>query len=116
MVIYLENKLGLTLKGKIERPIENITKAIESEIQFMLDAGGEYVNEVSMPGIILNTNANTVEGNRVVWRFNDDRFAFIGYTMTVESRIANPWATYATGGILLVIVGLLLLPRWRRML
>jgi hypothetical protein len=114
IVKYLERILGLVLQGKIERPIENITKSIEDDIRFMLDAGGDYVNEVQMPGIILNTNANTVEGNTVVWRFNEDRFAYTGYTMAVESRIANPWAAYATGGVLIVIVALLLLPRWKR--
>jgi TolB-like protein len=114
IVKYLERILGLVLQGKIERPIENITKSIEDDIRFMLDAGGDYVNEVQMPGIILNTNANTVEGNTVVWRFNEDRFAYTGYTMAVESRIANPWAAYATGGVLIVIIALLLLPRWKR--
>ena len=114
IVKYLERILGLKLKGKIERPIENITKSIEADIQFMMDAGGDYLNEVQMPGIILNTNANTVEGNKSVWRFNEDRFAYIGYTMTVESRIANPWAAYATGGVLIIIAALLLLPWWKR--
>ncbi len=114
IVKYLERTLGLKLQGKIERPIENITKSIEADIQFMMDAGGDYVNEVQMPGIILNTNANTVEGNKAVWRFNEDRFSYTGYTMTVESRIANPWAAYATGGVFILIVALLLLPRQKR--
>lgn len=113
-VKYLERILSLTLQGKIERPIENITKSIEADIQFMMDADGDYVNEVQMPGIILNTNANAVEGNKAVWRFNEDRFSYMGYTMTVESRIANPWAAYVTGGLFFVVVALLLLPRWKR--
>jgi hypothetical protein len=114
IVKYLEKILDLPLQGKIERPIENITKSIEADIQFIMDAGGDYVNEVQMPGIILNTNAITVEGNKAVWRFNEDRFAYTGYTMTVESRVANPWAAYATGGVLIIIAALLLLPWWKR--
>jgi hypothetical protein len=114
IVKYLEKTLGLKLQGKIEKPIESITKSIKDSVRFMLDAGGDYVNEVRMPGIILITNANSVEGNKVVWRFNEDRFAYTGYAMAVESRIANPWAAYATGGVLMVIVALLLLPRWKR--
>jgi hypothetical protein len=114
IVNYLERILGLKLKGKLERQIDNITKSIDGKVKFMMDAGGDYVNEVLMPGIVLNTNANSVEGNKVVWSFNGDKFAFIGYTMTVESRIANPWATYATGGALIVLVALLMLPRLKR--
>jgi len=114
IVIYLEKILGLKLRDKLERQIDGIDKSIEVKVQFMMDAGGDYINEVAMPGIILNTNANTVEGNKVVWRFNEDKFTFINYTMIVVSRIANPWATYATGGALIVIVALLMLPRMRR--
>ncbi len=111
---YLERILGLKLKGKLERQIDGITKSIDAKVQFMINAGGNYNNEVVIPGIVLNTNANTVEGNKVVWHFNEDKFTFISYTMTVESRIANPWATYATGAVLIVIVALLVLPRLKR--
>jgi hypothetical protein len=114
IVQYLEKVLGLKLKSKLERQIDGVTKSIDAKVQFMINAGGDYSNEVVMPGIVLNTNANTVEGNKVVWHFNEDKFTFISYTMNVESRIANLWATYATGGILIVLVGLLMLPRLKR--
>jgi len=114
VVEYLEKILGLKLSGKLGRQIDGIMKSVEAKVQFMLDAGGDYVNEVEMPGIVLNTNANTVEGNNVVWHFNEDKFALLGYTMNVESRIANTWAVVVTGGVLLVIVGLLLFPQVRR--
>ncbi len=114
VIKYLERTLGLKLRGKLERQIDGIEKLMEAKIQFIMDAGGDYVNEVVMPGIILNTNANTVEGTKVLWHFNEDKFTFISYTMTVESRIANPWATYTTGGVLIVIVTLLMLPRLKR--
>jgi len=114
IVKYLEKVLGLKLKGKLEQQIDGVTKSIDAKVQFMINAGGDYINEVVMPGIVLNTNANTVEGNKVVWRFNEDKFTFISYTMNVESRIANTWATYATGAVLIVIVTLLMLPRLKR--
>jgi hypothetical protein len=114
IIKYLEKILGLKLRDKLERQIDGIDNLVEAKVQFMIDAGGDYVNEVVMPGIVLNTNANTVEGNKVVWHFNEDKFTFINYTMIVESRIANPWTTYTTGGALIVIVALLLLPRMRR--
>ena len=114
IVLYLEKVLSLQLHNKLDRQIDGIGKMIKSKIQFVMNAGGDYVNEVVMPGIILNTNANTVEGNKAVWHFNEDKFTYISYTMNVESRIANPWATYATGVVLIVIVVLLILPRVKR--
>lgn len=116
--VKLEKILGLKLKRKLEQQIDSILDGIEKSINakfnFMLGVDGKYINEVVMPGIILNTNASTVEGNRVSWKLDENYFCFTDYTMTVESRIANPWATYATGGALIVIVALLMLPRMRR--
>lgn len=114
IVKYLERVLGLKLSGKLERQIDNISKSIDAKIEFMKNTSADYINEVVMPGIILNTNANTVEGSKVVWHFNEDKFTFISYTMNVETRIANPWANYTTGGVLIVLVALLMLPRLRR--
>jgi hypothetical protein len=91
---------------------DNIEKSL---IKKLTDgASGDYTNEVSMPGIILNTNARTVEGNTVTWKFDGEVFTLEDYTMVVESRSANTWATYATGGGVIIIIALLLIPRLRR--
>jgi hypothetical protein len=79
-----------------------------------MNAGGSYINEVEMPGIILNTNASSVEGNKVSWKLSDEKFLYNDYMMTVESRVANPWVTYITGGVLIALVALLMVPRLRR--
>ena len=109
-----EKILGLKFRDKLERQIDGIKKSLIPKFEFMNGVDGKYINEVVMPGIILNTNANTIEGNKVSWKFDDKKFCATDYTMTVESRIANPWATYVTGGVLIVIVALLMLPRLRR--
>ena len=111
---YQEKILGLKLRGKLERQIDGIKKSINSKVEFVMGIDGRYINEVIMPGIILNTNASIVEGSKVTWILDGKKFCYHDYSMSVESRIANPWATYATGGVLLVIVGLLLLPRSKR--
>jgi hypothetical protein len=110
---YLEKILKLKIRGKLERQIEGIKKLINKKVDFIMNAGGSYINEVVMPGIILNSNASIVEGNKVSWNMNDEKFLYSDYIMTVESRIANPWVTYATGGVLIVLVALLMLPRMR---
>jgi hypothetical protein len=108
---YLENLLGIKLKGKMDHQIDGITKSINRKIDFFMNGHGSYSNEVIMPGIILNTNAGSVEGNKVTWKMNEEKYLYSDYSMTVESRIANPWATYTTGGVLFILVVLLLLPR-----
>ncbi len=106
--------LGLKFRDKLERQIDGIKKSLTSKYEFMSEADGKYINEVVMPGIILNTNASTVEGNKVSWKLDENYFCFTDYTMTVESRIANPWATYTTGIALILIVALLMLPQIRK--
>jgi hypothetical protein len=109
-----EKILGLKFRDKLERQIDGIKKSLTSKYEFMSGADGKYINEVVIPGIILNTNANTIEGNKVSWKFDENKFCYTDYIMVVESRIANLWATYATGGVLIVIVALLMLPRLKR--
>ena len=97
-----------------EPDIEEIMKDINSKLERMSGIEGDYTNEVIMPGIILNTNANTLEGNKASWKFNQDRFCFIDHVMSVESRITNIWATYVTGAFFLIIVILLLITGFRK--
>jgi hypothetical protein len=97
-----------------ESVIDSIFKNINVKLESMTGIAGEYTNEVIMPGIILNTNASTLEGNKSTWKFNQDKFCFIDHVMTVESRVSNIWTIYLTGGVVVVIIGLLLLPRFRK--
>lgn len=109
-----EKILGLKFRDKLGRQIDGIKKSLTSKYEFMSGVDGKYLNEVVMPGIILNTNANTVEGNKVSWKLDEKYFCYTDYSMTVESRIANTWATYATGAVLIIIVALLMLPQLKR--
>jgi hypothetical protein len=110
----LETILEIKASNALKRCLHVIQKSL-FDTMMNDDAAGNYTNEVSMPGIILNTNARIVEGNTVTWKFDEDKtFTLEDYTMVVESRIANTWATYATGGGVIIIIALLTLPRLRR--
>jgi hypothetical protein len=112
----LETVMGMKLSKERKRYIESLSDALEKSITKRLpdDASGDYTNEVTMPGIILSTNARTVEGNTVQWKFDGEAFTLEDYTMSVESRVANPWATYVTAGGVVVIVVVLVITRLRR--
>jgi hypothetical protein len=112
---YLEKVLGTKSVWKLRIGIDNIVKSILEKMNHFIAANdGSYKSEVTMPGIILNTNAKTIEGNKVVWEFDADRFCYEDFTMTVQSRVVNVWTFIVSGVIVLVVIILLLLPRMRR--
>ncbi len=63
-----------------------------------------YKNAVVMPGLIVETNAQAIEGNRVSW---DDFIAYCyfgDYEMTVESRAINWLVVVLTGAFCVAIL------------
>ena len=75
---------------------------------------GKYENAVLMPGIITLSNSKTIEGNKVSWKFDQEKFRFFEYEMTAESREVNTWTIIVSGIVILLLVFALLLPRFRR--
>ncbi len=69
----------------------------------------DYTNEVIMPGLLINTNAKTVEGNKVTWEFDALRFYATNFEMIAESRIVNRWAIVVSGIVAAVLFVLLIL-------
>jgi len=111
---YMEKVLGTKSVWKLKDGVDNIVKSILEKMDHFSTANGSYKSEVTMPGIILSTNAKTVEGNRAVWEFDEDRFCFVDYKMVVKSRTVNVWAFVVSGAIVLIVIILLLLPKLRR--
>ncbi|TSA26513.1 MAG: hypothetical protein D4R68_07290 [Ignavibacteriales bacterium] len=111
---YMERVLGTKSVWKLRDGIDNIVKTILEKMDHFSTANGSYKNEVTMPGIILNTNAKTVEGNKVNWGFDENRFCYEDFTMMVQSRVINVWAFVVSGVIVLVVIILLLLPKFKK--
>lgn len=99
--------------SKIEPDVKKIMKDITEKMQ-NADVKFDFTNDIVMPGIILNTNAETVEANKASWKFGADRFNYLDYTMNVESRTTNVWSIVVTGGIMIVIIILPVVPRFRK--
>ena len=73
-----------------------------------------YTNEVLMPGLLIDTNAEAIEGNKVVWEVEVGKFFLRDFEMWAESRIINRWAVPVTAVILVVICGGLVIAVFRR--
>jgi len=71
-----------------------------------------YRNDVVMPGMLITSNAGTVEGSTLSWDCRPHRC--IDVVMRAESRTINLWAFYTTGGICLALLAVLFVPMLRR--
>ncbi len=111
---YMEKVLGTKSVWKLRDGIDNIVKSILEKMDHFSTANGSYKSEVTMPGIILSTNAKTVEGNKAVWEFEAGRFCYEDFTMTVQSRVANVWTFVVSGVIVLAVIVLLILPKFKK--
>ncbi len=103
--------LGADIKPKLEDDLDNILKSFKEREDVIGEIGlNEYSSHVFMPGLIIDTNAKTVEGNKVSWEINPKNFLLTDYEMFVESRVVNKWAVVATIALVIFAAGILLLP------
>ena len=87
-----------------------LSKDLNARISFMGFANdGKYVNAISMPWTVVNTNADSVAGNKLIWRPLVTKFLFTEYEMSAESRKLNVWVLVVS-----IVVVLLTLFLWRR--
>lgn len=103
-------------KISAERIVERIDK--NNEMVKMWEAmsrhDGKYENAVIMPGIITASNSKAIEGNKVSWKFDQENFKFFDYEMSAESREVNTWFIIVSGIIVLLLITLLILPKFRK--
>lgn len=67
----------------------------------------DLTNSVIMPGLIIATNAETIEGNKVTWDIAGRYFLWRDYEMWVESRVVNVWTIWVSIGLVLFIAFLM---------
>jgi hypothetical protein len=105
---FLEKFYGNPGVGNWSAALEKTLKSMEKKQEFLVGLDSDsYVNRVVMPGLILDTNAASVEGGRVEWKLKSNRFYWEDYTMTVESRVVNRWAMWVTAAMLLAVLAAL---------
>ena len=107
---FYKTKSFSKIKDVIDKDINSITKRAER----MGDADGNYINSVSLPGLIVTTNADKIEGNKVSWEFESQRFTLNDFEMKAESRVMNVWAVVVSGIAVLLILTVLLIPVFKR--
>ncbi len=87
---------------ELEKAAFSKLEADESALEaFLLD---EFTNHVLMPGLVTDTNAAAIKGNRLTWKFGVPQFLFKDYEMWVTSRVVNLW--FVAAAVLLVLLAL----------
>jgi hypothetical protein len=95
----------------ISGAIDTTFKALMEKVRIENELDISYKNEVSMPGMLITSNAKDVEGSTVTWTCRPHRF--LDVVMTAESRMLNLWAVVVTAAVCLVLLAGLLLPLLR---
>ncbi len=92
-----ENK---ALLGYFDKKLEFFDGALDDNFSFT----------IRMPGLLINTNSNQIEGNSLAWELDFFDAYFQDYPMTAESRVVNTWAFVVAG---LALAFLLISGIWR---
>lgn len=108
-------KLAALLRTNAVKRLENdlvyIIAQLKERQESLAEIGlTDFENHVIMPGLILDTNAKTVEGREAAWDIKPKQFMFTDFTMTVDSRLVNIWAVIVTLVLFFIAVVILLLP------
>jgi len=69
-----------------------------------------------MPGLLLESNGHTIQGNSVTWKFRPNQVKVADYVMHASSRVINVWAFIISAGLFLffVLISLVSVMRRRR--
>jgi hypothetical protein len=90
-------------KERAAKDFESLAADLNSRIRFMSFArDGKYANSVEMPWTVVNSNADSVSGNKLFWKPLATKFAVQEYEMFAEARRLNWWAV----GVSILILAL----------
>lgn len=114
---YLPNKmdsLGIPLDYTIARKeFAFKSKKLERKLSFISwAADGKYRNIVNMPWEVIQTNADSINGNRLTWNPPVMKFLFKKHTLHATSRKMNYWAVVVSA--LAIVFTIILFIRKRR--
>ncbi|MEO7988443.1 MAG: hypothetical protein ABI663_02820 [Chryseolinea sp.] len=96
-------------REKAKKDAAELSKDFNSRLSFMGFAkDGKYRNAIDMPWQVVETNADSVSGNKLFWHPVATKFLITNYVMYAESRKLNIW-TLVVSAIFLVATAFVLL-------
>ena len=101
---------------KLKPKMTKVTDELKRKQDLMFETHfTDFTNSVIMPGLIIDTNAETIEGNKVTWDIAGRHFLWRDYEMWVESRVVNVWAIGVSVLVFLFMAVLMVMASlWKR--
>lgn len=113
-VLWLADSLHIPLGDPKERKeYKTLTNQLDKKISFITWASeGKYTHAIEMPWTVVETNADSIAGNRLYWHPSPIKFTLRDYTMRARARVMNYWAVAISAAVVL-LTGYLFLRRRR---
>lgn len=105
LLISLNKKLGEDRVKTITDKSPEILEYFNSKFDFFDKCSDDnYHFTIRMPGLLVESNSNKIEGSSLSWDVDFFDFYFYGMTMRAESRILNNWAFIVAGIVILFLL------------
>lgn len=100
---------------EIEKNSPGLFRAFDAKLAFFNEVVTmrDYTQVVEMPGLITETNSQSLAGNTVKWKVDPMSYLLTDYTMYVQSRVVNYWMFVLTGIVVLSLIILLVIRAYR---
>jgi hypothetical protein len=76
----------------------------KSNTDYLANLNNDYTHNTSIPGTLINTNAQKIIDKIPNWNFEPEYFVFTDYTMWVESKRTNKWSYIVTIAVILLAI------------
>lgn len=104
----LSQSLGTRNVYKLRPTVETVLNSLMRKTELLNEVDGNFTNTVTLPGIVLATNASDLKASTLTWHYSANQLRISEYQLHAESRVVNLWAIVLTGvvalGLLLMVV------------
>lgn len=111
-ILYIIDSLKIPIskeEASLYLASSDMLKNYQSRLNFMSYANdGKYYVTVNMPLDLVESNADSLFGNTLIWKPLVTKFLFKDYKMYAESRKLNYWAVIVSVAVVLITIGLFL--------
>lgn len=108
-LLSLFDGLKIPFPPAVRESVQQKAAEIEKRTNFISTAySGEYVHSVTLPWAVVESNADSVAGNTLLWYPPVIKFLLNDYTMSATSRKMNLWAVVVSAVIVCITLWLFL--------
>jgi len=90
--------------GILKEKVYNSKLDEKYENEILGGFGEEYDNNIIMPGVLTDTNAEILKSDTLTWLVGPIKFIDSDYVMYAESKVTNRWAYILSGFILTIAI------------